>query len=71
MESKAPKKKPYSRPTVTKLIPEQAKKLVADRKNCSEEEAAYCGDPEVYRSRTDRLTWLNRACGFLLLQAWR
>jgi hypothetical protein len=40
MESKAPKKKPYSRPTVTKLIPEQAKKLVADRKNCSEEEAA-------------------------------
>jgi hypothetical protein len=40
MESKAPKKKPYSPPTLTKLTPEQAKKLVADRKNCSEEEAA-------------------------------
>jgi len=40
MESKAPKKKPYSPPTLAKLTPEQAKKLVADRKNCSEEEAA-------------------------------
>jgi len=34
------KKKPYSPPAVTKLTPEQAKQLVADRKNCSEEEAA-------------------------------
>jgi hypothetical protein len=34
------KRKPYSRPTFTKLTPEQAKKLVADRNNCNEEEAA-------------------------------
>ena len=33
-------KKPYSSPTVKKLTPEQTKKLVADRSNCSEEEAA-------------------------------
>jgi hypothetical protein len=40
MESKDPRKKPYSPPTLTKLTPEQAKTLLADRKNCSEEEAA-------------------------------
>jgi hypothetical protein len=40
MQSQDKKKKPYSPPTLTKLTPEQAKKLVADRKNCSEEEAA-------------------------------
>ena len=34
------KKKPYSPPTVKTLTPEQARKLIADRKNCSEEEAA-------------------------------
>jgi hypothetical protein len=34
------KRKPYSPPALTKLTPEQAKKLVADRDNCSEEEAA-------------------------------
>jgi hypothetical protein len=34
------KKKPYSTPTLTKLTPEQAKKLVVDRKKYSEEEAA-------------------------------
>lgn len=34
------KKKPYSPPALRNLTPEQAKKLVADRKNCSEEEAA-------------------------------
>ena len=33
-------KKPYSPPTLTKLTPEQAQKLVADRTNCSEEEAS-------------------------------
>jgi hypothetical protein len=34
MESKDRKKKPYSRPTVVKLTPQQAKKLEApDRKN--------------------------------------
>jgi hypothetical protein len=33
-------KKPYSPPVVTKLTPEQAKALVMDRKNYSEEEAA-------------------------------
>ncbi len=40
MESKAPKKKPYSPPKLAKLTPEQAKQLVADRRNCNEEEAA-------------------------------
>jgi hypothetical protein len=33
MESKDQKKKPYSPPTLTKRTLEQAKKLVADRKN--------------------------------------
>jgi hypothetical protein len=40
MEAEDQTKKPYSSPTVKKLTPEQAKKLVADRNNCSEEEAA-------------------------------
>ena len=39
MESKDQKKKPYSPPTLSKLTPEQAKKLVTDRNNCGEEEA--------------------------------
>src|SRR5579859_3019918 len=34
------KKKPYSPPALRNLTPAQAKKLVTDRKNCSEEEAA-------------------------------
>ena len=38
--SRAMKKKPYSSPTIRELTPEQARKLIADRKNCSEEEAA-------------------------------
>jgi len=33
------KKKAYSPPALTKLTPKQARKLVADRKNCSEEAA--------------------------------
>jgi hypothetical protein len=37
MESEDQKTKPYSPPTFIKLTPEQAKKLVADRKNCGEE----------------------------------
>jgi hypothetical protein len=40
MEAEDQTKKPYSFPTVKKIPPEQAKKLVADRNNCSEEEAA-------------------------------
>ena len=39
MESKDPKKKPYFPPTLT-ITPEQAKTLLADRKNCGEEAAA-------------------------------
>jgi hypothetical protein len=39
MDSKDKKKKTYSPPALTKLTPKQAKKLVADCKNCSEEEA--------------------------------
>src|ERR1700757_774457 len=31
----------------------------------------YCGDPEVYRSRTEPLTWLDRICGFVLLRLVR
>jgi len=34
------KKKPYSPPSIRKLTPEQARKLIADRKNCTEEKAA-------------------------------
>jgi hypothetical protein len=40
MESEDQKKKPYSAPVLTKLTLEQAKKHVADRKNCSAEQAA-------------------------------
>ena len=40
MEAEDQTKKSYSSPTVKKLTPEQAKKLIADRNNCSEEEAA-------------------------------
>ena len=40
MESQDRKKKLYSAPSLTKLTLEQARKLVADRRNCSEEEAA-------------------------------
>jgi hypothetical protein len=40
MESKDAKKKAYSPPTLTKLIPEQARTLLADRENSGEEEAA-------------------------------
>jgi hypothetical protein len=39
MESQDEKKKPYSPPTLTKLTTEQARQFVADRNNCSEEEA--------------------------------
>ena len=34
------KKKTYSPPAIRNLTPEQAKKLIAERKNCSEDEAA-------------------------------
>ena len=34
------KKKPYSPPTIRKLTLGQAKKLIADHRNCSEEEAS-------------------------------
>jgi hypothetical protein len=40
MESQDRKKKLYSAPSLTKLTPEQARKLVANRRDCSEEEAA-------------------------------
>jgi len=40
MEAEGQTKKTYSSPTVKKLTPEQAKKRIADRNNCSEEEAA-------------------------------
>jgi hypothetical protein len=35
------KKEPYSRPTVTKLTPEQARRFVADRANCGDQVAAH------------------------------
>src|SRR5579864_8814588 len=38
--SRNQKKKPYSPPTLIKLTPEQAKKLVVDRNSCTDEEAA-------------------------------
>ena len=31
----------------------------------------YCGNHEVYRSRTEPLTWLDRACGLFLLRVVR
>jgi uncharacterized Zn finger protein len=40
MEPDPKNKKPYSPPAVTKLTPQQAKNLVVERKNYSEEEAA-------------------------------
>lgn len=40
MKSQDKKKKSYSAPTLKELTPEQAKKLVAERKHCGEEEAA-------------------------------
>jgi len=40
MEPDPKDKKPYSPPAVTKLTPQQAKNLVVERKNYSEEEAA-------------------------------
>jgi hypothetical protein len=40
MKAEDQTKKPYSSPTVKKLTPPQAKKLVADRNNCSEKEGA-------------------------------
>jgi hypothetical protein len=40
VDSKDKRKKSYSSPAVTELTREQAIKLVADRKHCSEEEAA-------------------------------
>jgi hypothetical protein len=40
MESEDQKKRPYSPPSFIKSTPEQAKKLVADRKRCSEGEAS-------------------------------
>jgi hypothetical protein len=40
VDSKDSKKKAYASPTLTELTREQAIKLVADHKHCSEEEAA-------------------------------
>lgn len=34
------KKKLYSRPIATKLTPEEARQIVAERTNCSDQEAA-------------------------------
>jgi hypothetical protein len=39
MESRDQRKEPYFPPTLKQLTREQAKKLLAVRKNCSEEEA--------------------------------
>ena len=40
MESEDQKKKPYSPPAITKTTAERARKLLADRKRCSEGEAS-------------------------------
>ena len=56
MESKDQKKKTYSPPTLTKLTPEQARKLVADRKHCSEEEAAIAFLKSLSRKPTNDAT---------------
>ena len=53
MDSKDKGKKPYSSPTLTELTREQAIKLVADRKNCSEEEAAKVVDSLRKQKQSD------------------
>ena len=53
MKSQDQKKKPYSAPVLTKLTLEQAKKHVADRKNCSAEEAAQFLKPLRQTATTD------------------
>ena len=52
MESKDPRKKPYSPPILTKLTLVQARTLLADRKNCGEEEAADLIDLPTTETRT-------------------
>lgn len=46
-------KKSYSPPTIRKLNPGQAKKLIADHRNCSEEEAAEFLDSLQRQQRQD------------------
>jgi hypothetical protein len=52
MESQDKKKKFYFPPTLTELTPEQGKKFVAERENCSEEEAAEFLSPSDSSRRT-------------------
>jgi hypothetical protein len=55
MKSQDQPKKPYFSPTLTKLTREQAKKLVLDRKHCSEEEAnEFLNSPRQQVQRTSK-----------------
>jgi hypothetical protein len=56
MGSQDNKKKPYSPPTLTKLTPEQAGKLVADRKKFNEEKAAIAFLKALSRQPTNNAT---------------
>jgi transcriptional regulator of met regulon len=56
MGSQDNKKKPYSPPTLTKLTPEQARKLVADRKKFNEEKAAIAFLKALSRQPTSNAT---------------
>lgn len=49
---------------------EEAQRLTSIRK-LGLHGCPYCGNHEVYRSRTKPLTWLDRACGLLLLRLVR
>jgi hypothetical protein len=53
VDSKDKGKKPYSSPTLTEVTREQAIKLVADRKNWSEEEAAKVVDSLRKQKQSD------------------
>jgi hypothetical protein len=42
-----------------------------ERKKIGWKHCPYCGDDEVYRSRREPLTWVDRVCVLLLLQLVR
>ena len=62
MESEDRKKEPFSRPTLTKLTPEQAKRLVVERNNHGSGVLALiesvCRYPRIYR-QAGQMGWLT------------
>jgi|SRR5579862_1511270 len=62
------KKTPYSPPTVKTLTPDQARQFIADRKNCTEEEAAEFVE-SLQRSREVLVSLHTRENDFQVAQA--